>query len=333
MGPYAATEEDFGGSPVIVLRDVERDQEAQVLPSVGANCIAYRIGTAAGPVDVLYPPDTLEAVQDRPSGFGIPILFPFPNRIENGKFTFDGKTHQLDRPDGGGHTIHGYVLDRPWEIVAGGSSQADGAWTRVRFRSGDFPEIGRRFPFPFEVEATVRLKDGALALEVVSTNTGETDMPAGLGMHPYFPLPAGEAGSRESCTVQMPAQQRWVLRPDCIPTGEVRPVSGKYDLREPTPLRDQCYDDVWTDLALCGGWSRCVYWDPDAGLSVAMEADGIFRELVLYAPEQRPVLCFEPYTCTTDAVNLEERGIDGGLIRLKPGESLRGTMRIVPEFE
>ena len=333
MGPYAVTEGDFGGSPVVVLRDVERGHEAQVLPSVGANCIAYRIGADAGPVDVLYPPDTLEAVQGRPSGFGIPILFPFPNRIENGRFTFDGKVYRLDPPDGGGHTIHGYVLDRPWEVVAGEGSEADGAWTRARFMSEDHPEIARRFPFPFEVEATYRLKDGALALEMVSTNTGDTDMPAGLGMHPYFPLPMAKGSDRDACTVQMPAQRRWVLRPDCIPTGEVRPVSGEYDLRMPTPLRDLYYDDVWTDLSLSEGWSRCVYRDPSAGLSIAMEADEIFRELVLYAPEQRPVICFEPYTCTTNAVNLEVGGIDGGLIRLAPGESLKGTMRIVPEPE
>jgi aldose 1-epimerase len=75
-----------------------------------------------------------------------------------------------------------------------------------------------------------------------------------------------------------------------------------------------------------------VYRDPAAGLSIAMEADGVFRELVLYAPEQRPVICFEPYTCTTDAVNLEERGIDSGLNRLSPGETLKGTMRIIPEL-
>jgi aldose 1-epimerase len=324
--------EELDGHPTVVLRDGDRGHEAHVLPSVGANCIVYRLNGDAGPIDVLYPPDTAEAVRDRPSGFGIPILFPFPNRIENGRFLFDGSVHQLDRPADGGHTIHGFVLDRPWVVTATGASRAGGAWTRLQFRSKGFPEIDRQFPFPFEGAAIYRLQDGALTLEIEATNTGETDMPAGLGMHPYFPLPISGDGDRGACAVQMPAERRWVLRPDCIPTGEVRPVSGNYDLREPTPLRDLYYDDVWTDLSLSDGWSRCVYRDPAAGLSIAMEADGVFRELVLYAPEQRPVICFEPYTCTTDAVNLEERGIDSGLNRLSPGETLKGTMRIIPEL-
>ena len=103
MARYSATEGSLCGSPVAVLRDAERDQEAQVLASVGANCVVYRMGGNAGPVDVLLPPDTIEAVQTRPSGFGIPILFPFPNRIEKGRFTFDGGTYQLDLAEGGGH--------------------------------------------------------------------------------------------------------------------------------------------------------------------------------------------------------------------------------------
>ena len=63
----------------------------------------------------------------------------------------------------------------------------------------------------------------------------------------------------------------------------------------------------------------------------AMEADDGFRELVLYAPDSRPIVCFEPYTCVTNAFNLENQGIDSGLIRLKPGDKLTGVMRIVGE--
>ena len=90
------------------------------------------------------------------------------------------------------------------------------------------------------------------------------------------------------------------------------------------------YDDVWTSITLEDGWSRCDMHDPHHGLTVATEADAVFREWVVYAPPDKPVICFEPYTCTTDAFNLQARGIDAGMVRLKPGESLKGSMRIRP---
>ena len=76
------------------------------------------------------------------------------------------------------------------------------------------------------------------------------------------------------------------------------------------------------------GWCDCEYEDPSAGTRIRIEADSTFREWVTYAPSDKPVVCFEPYTCTTDAVNLDTREIDGGLVSLAPGESLVGSVRI-----
>lgn len=325
---YSVSDGTFDGEAVCVLADGERRQEAWVLPAVGNNCIRFRIFRAGGAIDTLYPPPDVGALKGRPSGYGIPILFPWPNRIEAGRFTFDGREYRLDAPAAGAHALHGFVLGRPWAEVDRGASDGAGAWVRCRFRSADFPDVARQFPFPFEATATYRLQDGALTLEVEGVNAGEGDMPAGLGMHPYFPLPVAKDGRRAACTVQVPAVRYWPLREDCIPTGEVKPVSGKYDLRQPTPIGERAYDDVWTGVTPSGGWSRCVYEDPAAGVRIAVAGDTAFREWVVYAPPQRPVICFEPYTCVTNAVNLQARGVDAGLVRLKPGEALRGTMRI-----
>ena len=329
---YSVQQEDFKGHTVYVLSDGDRGQTALVLPSVGNNCISYHIQKDGESVELIYTPPDPQTLQGRPSGYGIPILYPWPNRIDEGKFSFDGRDFQLEVPAPGEHASHGYVHGRPWSVVDSGASGEDGAWVRSRFRSADFSEIGQYFPFPFEADVIYRLKDGALSLIFEGRNVGEADMPVGLGIHPYFPLPLAENGSRDACTVQMPADKYWPLRDDPIPTGEILPVADtSFDVRQVTPLKGLFFDNVWTGVTLTDGWSRCEYVDPDAGVRVVMEADAIFRELVLYAPEQRPVVCFEPYTCTTNAVNLAPKGIDAGLIWLAPGETLRGTMRIVGE--
>ncbi len=328
---YAVEERDVKGSSVVVLVDNEVGQTAMVLPSVGNNCISYKARIGGREIELLYAPPDGETLQGRPSGYGIPILFPWPNRIEYGKFTFEGQDVHLKTPEEGAHLLHGYVLNRPWQALGSGSSDGEGAWVTCRFRSVDFREIGAEWPFPFEVEATYRLKDGALSVEVKGTNAGERNMPAGLGYHPYFPLPLLSSGDRKNCSVMLPCDRYWPLREDNIPTGELKEVSGDYSLQARTPLGERYYDDVWSDVRFDkDGWSRCIFEDPDAGVRIVIEADMSFREWVLFAPDFRPVICFEPYTCTTDAVNLQERGVDAGLVVLGPRESLKGTMRLVP---
>ena len=61
-----------------------------------------------------------------------------------------------------------------------------------------------------------------------------------------------------------------------------------------------------------------------------MESDAIFRELVVYTPPGRDAICFEPYTCPTDAINLEAKGIPAGIIVLSPKETFFATVRILP---
>jgi aldose 1-epimerase len=41
--------------------------------------------------------------------------------------------------------------------------------------------------------------------------------------------------------------------------------------------------------------------------------------MVVYTPPHRQAFCIEPYTCTTDAINLEQRGVKAGWRVLPPG--------------
>ena len=326
---YRVTQEDFEGHVVYALLDGQARQAARVLPSVGNNCVSYRVRVDQREVELLHAAPDPETLQGRPSGYGIPLLFPWPNRIENGRFAFEGTEVNLETTEPGAHPLHGFVLSRPWQVIDSGND--DGAWVTSRISSSDFDDIGRQWPYPFEATCTYRLREGRLAVEFEGRNVGSSNMPCGLGYHPYFGLPLEEGGDRGTCTAQLPTSQYWPLREDNIPVGDVVPIEGRYDLREPTALDDRYYDDVWTDVTFSAdGWSRCRFVDPQAGVQIDVEADGGFREWVLFAPDSSPVVCFEPYTCTTDAFNLATRGVDGGMIVLQPGATLSGEMRFVP---
>ena len=53
--------------------------------------------------------------------------------------------------------------------------------------------------------------------------------------------------------------------------------------------------------------------------TLRLRASPAFREVVVFTPPHRQAFCIEPYTCTTDAINLQARGVDAGLLTLPPG--------------
>ncbi|OGG43552.1 MAG: hypothetical protein A3F84_20495 [Candidatus Handelsmanbacteria bacterium RIFCSPLOWO2_12_FULL_64_10] len=325
---YAVREEPFEGQVVYVLRDEGARAEAKVLPAVGANCFTFAMEMNERRLDILESPPDLGTLAGRPSGSGFPILFPFPNRVRAGRFAFEGRTYQMDAGFGG-NAIHGFVHARPWRVAA--SDTADGASLTLRFESGDHPDVVRQFPFPFRAEATYTLREGALTLNFRGENAGASDMPAGYGVHPYFRAPLLRGGDPAQCRVKVPVRKLWELK-DLLPTGRLIPAEGDYDLLRGRPLAGSKFDAVFTDVVRDpDGVIRCVLTDRGAGVEVVVEAEGPFREVVVYTPPGRPSVCFEPYTCTTDAFNLQPQGVDAGLTVLKPGEALTGAVRVIPK--
>ena len=299
---YSARLEVREGKDVIVLQDGEH-ATAEIAPALGNNCFAFRTR-----FDVLEPVPMSDFVK-KPTSYGIPLLFPFPNRLRDGAFTFQGRSYRVDPPR------HGFVRDKAWKVIETGASQTEGAWLCSEIMAEDYPpQILRQFPFPFTLQATYRLKDGALSLRVVAINTGDRDLPAGFGIHPYFRRP-------ERGTIEVPAARRWELV-DSLPTGTLLEVDGSFDLRTPRDIAGLSLDDIFTDAAADGsGLVRCYLNDDVNAVRTTVEFSAKeFPHIVVYTPPApRPAICIEPNTCPTDAFNLQERGIEADVIVLKPG--------------
>lgn len=313
-----------------VLRDLTAGSEARVLPDVGANCVQFRLtGRTGESFDLLHAPPSAEEVRERPSRYGVPLLFPFPNRISFGRYTFQGKTYQLPT-NSHGNAIHGLVINQRFRVEAAEATE-HGAHLRCVVAHADLADTAG-YPFPFRFVADYLLRGLALTLTVSASNTGDGPMPIGFGIHPYFAAPIAPRGRREDCSIAVPVGERWELTDSLVPTGRRIPLTATDALRTLTPLDGRTYDDVFGNVALVDGRSTCRLVDPAASLEVDLEADAGFREIVVYAPPGLSAVCFEPYTCATDAFNLNERGIDAGRIVLASGQAWTGTMRIVGTF-
>ncbi|MDQ3330252.1 MAG: aldose 1-epimerase, partial [Planctomycetota bacterium] len=184
------------------------------------------------------------------------------------------------------------------------------------------PDRRELWPADYLIEVRYEVLGPALRADIRIANPDTVPLPFGLGTHPYFKLPLSGGSRFEDCLVQVPAASRYELV-EYLPTGRKQPVEDNVDLRDGAALKDLKLDDVYTDLSYepHGLVSRVV--DPAAGLEVVQTCDRTFRELVVLTPHWAQAVCIEPYTCVSDAINLDEEGFEAGLRVLQPGEEFR----------
>lgn len=313
---------------VVVLRDLAARSEAHVVPALGDACLRFRLIRGADTWPVIAEPPTDQAFRDQATRYGIPILYPWPNRIRGGRFSFRGQAYALPVTSADGHAIHGLARSQPWEILEADADR-DGAFVRAAVIVG-----GEGSPFPFRSRLVVehRLSGATLTVAAVARNEGTAPMPMGFGLHPWFGVPLGSGSARADCELTVPAGGVWELQ-DSIPTGRVLPASGPLDLRTARRLGSAQLDDVLTGLTLEDGWFTSILRDPIARREIRVRSDRRFREHVVYAPGDRAVVCLEPYTCATDAFNLEAGGIAAGVIVLEPGAGWQGVVTIEARWD
>lgn len=327
--PFHVTTEkrpnDFGleETAYVLADDVNR---LEIWPALGFNAYHWQV---AG-LDLLYRNPQF-FTDRRPSRSGFPILFPFPNRIRAGQFTWEGKQYQLPIGDPANkNAIHGFALNRPWRIVDQGED-ATSAWLTGEFHGAvDAPEARLQWPADYRLRVTYRLSNHVLRVEADVDNPGIKPLPFGLGYHPYFHLaPFGG----EQAIVTVAANKVWELSEN-LPTGKITDIDEARDLRHGRSIAGMSLDDVVTDL-------YAIAYDQEDHLSLVgilqsgssermltmWTSDG-FRELVLFTPPHREAICIEPYTCTTDAINLAAQRIDAGWRVLTLGENWRGVIEM-----
>lgn len=277
------------------------DQQVTVV-EVGGGVRAYERGGRR----VLDPYD-VHAMADGAHGA---TLVPWPNRLGDGVYTFDGEEHHLalTEPDKR-NAIHGLLRWVPFRV----RERADAS---VVLAARVVPQQG----YPFSLDVTVRyeLDDEGLAVTTTAANTGDRPAPYGTGHHPY--LSPGD-GLVDDCDVQVTATTRVDTDDERqLPTGVV-PVEGTpYDFRSPRRLGGLAVDYAFGDLVRDDAGRAWVRLTGSDGRTASLWVDGSYRYLEVFtgdtlAPGRaRHGLGAEPMTCPPDAFR---SGQD--VVRLEPG--------------
>jgi aldose 1-epimerase len=288
------------------------DQQAVVV-EVGGGLRSY---TAGGRELV----DGYKAGEMSSSGRG-QVLVPWPNRLQDGSYEFDGRRHQLplNEPEHR-NAIHGLVRWATWTV-------AEPQPHRAVMKHVLFPQPG--YPFTLGISVEYALSVSGLRVLTTATNLGADPCPYGSGAHPYLTLGIEPI---DDLTLCVPG--RSVLQSDerGLPVAR-RTVEGtEYDFQQPRRIGSTRLDHAFTDLKRDpDGLARVELRDPDRGTQVSLWVDQSYRYLMVFSGDSLPNfnrrgLAVEPMTCPPNAFR---SGQD--LIRLEPGASLTSTWGITPE--
>lgn len=301
------------------LTHADSGATADVALGLGFNCYSWRTafaGESGGePRELLWAEPGFENCDGRPSRSGTPLLAPFPGRIKNARFEWDGVTYDLEDTSGAGHAIHGFAVREAWREV----SRTDDRVTAQFQPSIDAPAALSQWPCDYRLEATYTLEAHRLRLGLSAENLGDLPMPFGFGSHAYFRLPLTDGGDPEATIVRATIDGEWVSE-EAIPTGELAALGDGETLPAGGPLAGREFD---TPYRFASGASTTEVSDPGSGRRVVQTFDASMKCCVIYTPEHREAICLEPYTCTPDAIGLTDRGVEAGLITLGPGEAYR----------
>src|SRR5262249_30607998 len=146
-------------------------------------CYQWQAARQEHHLDLLYADPQLFQ-NSSPTRSGIPILFPFPNRIREGRFTWDSKTYQLPLNDSvKQNAIHGFACRRAWRVVDQGADER-GAWVTGEFQgSRDAADTVALWPADYRIRITYHLNKNRLRLEARVDNPDRKVLPFGLGYH------------------------------------------------------------------------------------------------------------------------------------------------------
>ncbi len=259
-----------------------------------------------------YGPD-----QRCPSGRG-QLLVPWPNRIQDGQYEFEGTRHQLPLTEPElGNAIHGLARWTAWDV-------AEREVERVRMEHVIHPQPG--YPFTLALNVEYALSEDGLTVRTTATNVGSEACPYGYGAHPYLTL---ETETIDSLVLRAPGARVLFHDERDLPVGS-EPVEGtEYDFRAPRPIGGTKLDNAFTDLERdADGRALVSLEDPATGGSVTLWVDEHYPYLMLFTGDPLPdvnrrALAVEPMTCPPNAFRTGD-----SVIRLGPGESAAGAWGI-----
>lgn len=299
------TQTTFGRFTSHVIENKEAEARMVIIPGKGAGLMELNFGDD----NFIVGYDKPEALDENSGARSMP-LFPFPNRLAGGEYSWKGETYEFPITDKAGpNAIHGIGRNAAFKLTHSEIGDQSALVTFTYQDKGHHPG----YPFPFSFDMSFRLDSShAFEMEMGFKNESEEEIPVGFGWHPYFKV----SERIDDAILRLPPCEKIEVDENMIPTGERSPFHYFNDLKPIGRFKlDNCFALTDTgeraEVLLKGKQGDLVYWQETG--------DQKFNFIQLYIPDDRGSLAIEPMTCNIDAFHNEE-----GLIVLEPGERVSG---------
>ena len=223
------------------------------------------------------------------------ILFPFANRIKDGKYAYEGQNYNLDcNEKEANNALHGLVYDKTFTVEE--KKQFDDEVEIKLFYEELNPPIG--YPFKFRIVLIYKLSNEFLSLKIKVINLDDKKLPFTVGWHPYF-----NSVDLESSEIQFSCAKKIKCNKNNISVG-----SERFDSKMPLSLRKRTFDD-----AFILEHPEVKFFTPEYDLVLNSSEKESF--LQLYTPTINNAIAIEPMTGVSDSFNNKI-----GLKELSPGQ-------------
>lgn len=286
---------------------VAGDLEAVFLPAHGMLGASLRHRG----VEILRRVEDLEAAAARGSSAGIPLLYPWANRLSEPRYRVLGKEVVLDvsspllHLDEHGLPMHGV----PWPLLPWVVTEArqDFVTAQLEWSTSNLLAV---FPFRHRVELAATLCPESLTLETTVVASSESPVPVSFGFHPYVGF---SEPSRANWHLKLPAMRKLLLDGRGIPTGKEEPFGGFN-----AELGESSFDDGFALMD-----EQTAFSVTGTACQVSVELLAGYRYAQVFAPKDKDYIALEPMTALASALTSGR-----GLRFVPPGEQFRAAFRI-----
>lgn len=299
---FTHTQEAFGQFVVHHIKNSKTNTGFSIVPGQGGVVLDIQFaGTSV--LDGYQTPIELDLKNWGKSA----LLYPFPNRLKDGQYQWDGYTYQFpinDRQTE--NALHGLGLSKAMNISKVITADHSGTITCQYTSKGE----EEYYPFLFQFSATFTITEDHFEVELSVLNQDVEAIPFGYGWHPYFNLD----DKIEDTLLSLPPLDLVGIDQRMIPTGKRYAYEAFLESKAiGATVLDNCFatqpnEDNKIHIQLKGRKGTLDYWQENQA--------GAYAFVQLFTPPTRTSIAVEPMTCNVDAFNNQE-----GLIKLESGES------------
>lgn len=214
--------------------------------------------------DVIHGHENPEELELKPFAFSGVLLIPYVGHIFKGKYSFLSKEYSLPINTKEGHSIHGLLYNKSWNIKAIRIEEN----TSVTYSYHIDKRNLKGYPFNLDIEVNFCFNNSGIKILTRAINSGDIPLPIAFGWHPYIKL---QDEYIDDCFLLASFKKSLCLNEDKIPTGELIDLNNtEIDFTTPRKLNKIVLDNVFTDLQYINGFASIKFYSLNNNMGIEL---------------------------------------------------------------